>query len=365
MEDKLSRQQQLCEQAFSAENAGRFRSAATDYRRALMLEKNNPTPYLYLGFVLNKMGERRAAAGVYSLACDLSPKVLNAWRNPEISKDIQLRSFDANNLVRTSFTQLHKSTLAKYQRLHPAADIQRIYDAVWCATHDSEFQFKNAQQQPHLFYVPDLEASPIFNSSHYHWCQALEAAFEEIREEYYQLATNPGNVGEPYIGANASALGESWKSLIGSKNWTSHHIYKNDQADRLLIQQLPTTCALLEQAPLLKTHGQPREVLFSVLMGKQHIPPHYGLANTDMTVHLPLVTSSKAGMIVAGEKYLWQEGKAFLFDDSFLHESWNDDSEPRVNLLFGAWHPGLSADEQNAVAASFESREAWNKTRSI
>ncbi|MFT7472656.1 MAG: aspartate beta-hydroxylase [Kiritimatiellia bacterium] len=365
MEDTLSRQQQLCEQAFSAESAGRLQSAAADYRRALVLEKSNPTPYLYLGFVLNKMGDSRAAVSVYSLACDLSPKVLNAWRNPEVSKDIQLRSHNANELLRDHFTQLHKSTLAEYQRLYPMADIQRIYDAIWCATHDQEFQFKNVQQRPHLFYVPDLEASPVFDSSLYPWCHAIEAAFEEIREEYYQLAMNPGIVGEPYIDANASALGESWKPLIGSKNWTSHQLYKNDHADRILIEQLPTTCALLEQVPLLKTHGQPREVLFSVLLGKQQIPPHYGLANTDMTVHLPLIASSKAGMNVAGQEYLWQEGKAFLFDDSFLHESWNNSSEPRVNLLFGAWHPDLSAHEQNAVAASFESREAWNKTRSI
>lgn len=365
MEDTQGRQQQLCEQAFAAENAGRLRSAAEDYRRALLLDRHNPTPYLFLGFVLNKLGEADAATRVYSLASDLNPLALNAWRNPKVSEDIQLRSHDANDIVRKHFTRLHKNSLEEYRRLNPKADIQRIFEAIWCATHEQEFEYRHAEQRPHLFYVPDLDAAAVFDSSRYPWCQAIEAAYEDIREEYCRLVSNPEIAGEPYIEANSSALGEPWKPLIGSKNWTSHHIYKNDRADQRLMESLPVTCGLLDQVPLLTTHGQPREALFSVLMGKQHIPPHYGLANTDMTVHLPLIASSEGGMNVAGQEYLWQEGKIFLFDDAFLHESWNRSEDARVNLLFGAWHPDLSPDEQRAVSASFEAREAWNKGRTI
>jgi len=365
MEDKLDQQQRLCEQAFAAENAGRLRSAAADYRRALLLDIQNPTPYLFLGFALNRLGENQAAASVYSLAADLNANLINAWRNPAVSKDIQIRSHDANELLRSHFSQLHRETLAEYQRRHQGADIQRIHDAVWCATHDQEFRFENEQQQPHLFYVPDLEAIPVFDSSLYPWCRKLEEAHEAITEEYLRLLRNPEVVGKPYIDADASTLEDSWKTLIGSMNWTSLHLYKDEHANRELIEQLPLTCSLLENVPLLTTHGQPREVLFSVLMGEQHIPPHYGLANTDMTVHLPLITSEQAGIKVAEQDYPWQQGKLFLFDDSFLHESWNANPEPRVNLLFGAWHPDLSVHEQNAVAASFETRQAWNNSRSI
>lgn len=365
MEDKHSRQQQLCEQAFSAESAGRLQAAAADYRSALLLDSNNPTPYLYLGYVLHQLGENESAAQIYSLASELSSNALNAWRNPRMGKDIQLRSRDADQLVRDRLTRLHRETMAEFSRSSPEANIERIHNAIWCATHDQDFQYKEPQQCPHLFYVPDLDARPVFDSSLYPWCQALEEATDEIREEYYRLASNPEIVGEPYIEANASALGELWKPLIGSKNWTSLHIYKEDKADTRLIEQLPLTCALLEDVPLLKTYGQPREVLFSVLMGKQHIPPHYGLGNTDMTVHLPLIASDQAGMRVANEEYLWKEGEIFLFDDAYLHESWNNNTEPRVNLLFGAWHPDLSLEEQQAVSATFEAREAWNKARSL
>lgn len=365
MDETATLQTQLCQQAFRAENSGRLRAAAEDYRRALLLDRTNPTPYLYLAYVLNKMGEKDAAVKVYSLAADMNPNVVNAWRNPELSEDIQLRSREANDQIRRHFTALHRQAVADYQRREGGAQLDRIFEAVWCATHDQPVTFREQQQRPHLFYVPGLEPTSLFDGSLYPWCQTLEAAWEVIRDEYLALSASPEVSGVPYIDANAGALDDSWKPLIGSDNWTSLHLYRNDEQNRLLIALTPQTGALLKQVPLLKTSNQPREVLFSVLKGGQHIPPHYGLANTDMTVHLPLITSNQAGIKVAGVEHQWQEGKAFLFDDSFLHESWNESTEPRVNLLFGAWHPDLSIDEQNAISASFEYREAWNRTRSI
>jgi len=365
MNDTADLQYKLSQQAYSAENTGRLRSAADDYRRAILLDKNNPTPYLYLGYVLKKLGDDDAAVQAYSLAADLNPETIDAWRKPEISSDIQLRSKDANELVRAHFTLLHRKAVAEYHQLHPKAALDRIYGALWCATHDQPFTFRNEEQRPHLFYVPDLDPLAIFDSSLYPWCEALESSYEEIREEYFRLTMNPEVQGVPYIEANSAGLNDSWRPLIKSTNWTSFHLYKNDKKDPLIISLLPTTCSLLERVPLLKTFGQPREVLFSVLKGNQRIPPHYGLANTDMTAHLPLIASGEAGIKVAGHVHHWQEGKVFLFDDAYLHESWNDYSEPRVNLLFGAWHPDLSADERNAISASFEAREAWNQSRTI
>lgn len=365
MNDVAEQQYQLCRQAYQAENAGRVKSAADDYRRAIFLDKNNPTPYLYLGFALKKLNHNELATQVYSLAADIDSLTIGAWRNPEISKDIKLRSQDADESIRFHFTQLHKQAVAEYQLTHPAASLDRIYDAVWCATHDQPFTYRNAQQRPHLFYVEELDPVPVFDPGLQTWATALENAYEEIREEYLQLASISNAKAMPYIESDSSALDESWQPLIGSTNWASFHLYKNDAKNSELIAQLPKTCEVLNQVPLLKTYNQPREVLFSLLKGKQHIPPHYGLANTDMTVHLPLITSSEAGIKVAGEVYQWQEGKSFLFDDSFLHESWNGFAESRVNLLFAAWHPDLSLDEQNAISASFESREAWNRSRSI
>jgi aspartate beta-hydroxylase len=49
---------------------------------------------------------------------------------------------------------------------------------------------------------------------------------------------------------------------------------------------------------------------------------------------------------VAGQTVSLQEGRAVLFDDSFLHEAANSSaSEPRVVLIVDVWHPDLSDEE--------------------
>ena len=37
----------------------------------------------------------------------------------------------------------------------------------------------------------------------------------------------------------------------------------------------------------------------------------------------------------------WEVGKALLFDDSFEHEVWNNDTTARYVLHVDVWHPGL------------------------
>ena len=117
--------------------------------------------------------------------------------------------------------------------------------------------------------------------------------------------------------------------------------------------------------PLCETANGPSEILFSVLQGGKRIPPHFGMSNTDVTVHMPLIAPPQSAIRVLDDTYAWQEGRVFAFDDAFEHESWNDSSETRVNLLFEAWHPDLAADERQAITAVFEARASWNRCRRI
>ena len=58
-----------------------------------------------------------------------------------------------------------------------------------------------------------------------------------------------------------------------------------------------------------------------------HIRPHFGPTNTQLKAHLGLVVPQRSGdgtaapcttMRVGQEERAWEEGKALLFDDSFL-----------------------------------------------
>ncbi|MGH8282712.1 MAG: aspartyl/asparaginyl beta-hydroxylase domain-containing protein, partial [Gammaproteobacteria bacterium] len=82
-----------------------------------------------------------------------------------------------------------------------------------------------------------------------------------------------------------------------------------------------------------------------------HIPPHYGLANYKLAVHLPLIIPGDCAIRVGNETRAWTEGQCLIFDDSFQHEAWNNSSELRVVLILEIWNPQLSDAEQQAVAA--------------
>jgi len=119
--------------------------------------------------------------------------------------------------------------------------------------------------------------------------------------------------------------------------------------------------------PITRQNGVPIEAFFSVLAPQTTIPPHYGLANARVTVHLPLIVPSSdakiCGIRVGQNTHSWTPARPFIFDDSFDHSAWNLSEDSRVVLIFEAWRPDMTQGEINAVKASYEAREAYTKHR--
>lgn len=365
MNDAVEKQNEACARALEAELAGRLEVAIAGYRHAIHHAPRSASPYLYLGYALERSGEAEAAVQAYSLAADRDGRVVNAWRSSKTAPGVRERSRRADRAIREHFTRLHRDSLERFQRLRPAAKLDRIHAAIWCQTHARAFEYRTPLQRPHLFYVPDLDPSAEFDTGQLPGLSALEDAFEAIRNEY--LAAQPRTLDKhrPYVDASMTALGAAWEPLRGTTSWSSLDLYKDGVANEKVLKLFPRTWALLRELPLFGMGGAPLEILFSVLDGNKLIPPHYGLANTDATVHLPLITPENTAIRVLDTVHAWREGQAFAFDDSFEHESWNRATAPRVNLLFGLWHPDLSQDERDAVGASFEARDRWNRARRI
>ena len=99
-------QDRLCNKAIRLEESGDLEAAATHYRQGIACDKNNATPYLYLGFLLEKLEQHDAAVQVWSLGADLDPRMVNAWRSPGIATDIRHRSKIANDAIRSSSTTM-------------------------------------------------------------------------------------------------------------------------------------------------------------------------------------------------------------------------------------------------------------------
>jgi tetratricopeptide (TPR) repeat protein len=365
MNSPKQKQNLLCNRALDAEQAGRKQEAAKLFRQAITCDANNPVPYLFLGYVLGETNQSDAAAQVWSLAADLDPRIINAWRGEKAAADIRERSKIASTVLRTHFSDLHKEAVVNYQRQHPGADVRRVAAAIWCQTHNVAFEYQHPRQRPHLFFVPDLTPIAVYKDEHLPWKAQLEAAYEDIRAEFLAAMELAADEEQPYLMPNAAGLGDGWKPLADSLNWGSFHLYKRSVPNERLIRMFPATLAALQSVPLIELETGPSEILFSVLRGGQRIPPHFGVSNTDVTVHMPIVTTDNSAIRVGDEVHEWEQGKVFGFDDAFEHESWNDSEEPRVNLLFEAWHPELSDDERGAVSATFAARERWNNARSI
>lgn len=366
MDDKTLTQNRLCAEALRAEQGSRTRDAAALFRKAISCDPSNPTPYLFFGHALQLLGEQEAATQVWSIGADLDPRFIGAWRNAEVDENVRLRSKCADEAVRAHFTRLHQSCIADYQKANPHANIDRIAAAIWCQTHDSEFEYQHPRQRPHLFYIPGLPPRPVYSAADLEWVDELESSWLTIRDEFLAVEGRAADQQKPYLEAGAAALGSDWKPLAASLAWGSYHLFKKGVPNNRLIELFPKTLKALENVPLIRNaSGHPSEVFFSVLQGERDIPAHYGLANTDIAVHLPLLGTPESAIRVADTVYEWKEGKVFAFDDAFDHESWNRSPEVRVNLLFEAWNPDLSIDERNAITATFEARQQWASKRSL
>ena len=110
----------------------------------------------------------------------------------------------------------------------------------------------------------------------------------------------------------------------------------------------------MDAVPRLMTGVPFGHAFYSALGAGAEIKPHTAPMNLRLRVHVPLmVPEGDVGMRLAGEALTWRRGEALVFDDSFVHETWNRTAADRVVLLFDVWHPGLGDDEVGAVVDMF------------
>jgi aspartyl/asparaginyl beta-hydroxylase (cupin superfamily) len=103
-------------------------------------------------------------------------------------------------------------------------------------------------------------------------------------------------------------------------------------ANRLLC---PKTCELLDKVPGLF------QAFFSILDGGKSIPRHAAPYRGYLRYHLGLKVPKKnpPALHIEGREYVWQEGKAVLFDDTLYHEVINRAEEQRVVLVIDVLRP--------------------------
>ncbi len=208
-------------------------------------------------------------------------------------------------------------------------------------------------QQPTNFYFPGLPQIAFYEREQFAWVAALEAAAPAISAELLALLQTRDGF-KPYVEADPDRPNKG-HALLDDEKWSAFHLFDRGTPIEAHAARCPATMAALANLPLPRIHGRAPMALFSLLEPHTHIPPHWGMLNTRLIVHLPLIVPNDCRLRVGNHTRTVEPGKVMIFDDSIEHEAWNDSDETRIILLTEIWRPELDSAERDALSAMFGS----------
>lgn len=361
MSGNLPRAQELFEQAAQGDpaNASVWINLAAALRglkrhdeemlalhRALAIEPNNLRAMLQKGSLQELQNNSRAAAFTYRMALrTITPTTqVQPWMQELLRHAKQV--VESNNQQLESFLEDRLATLRREYAHVPLARFERCMAIL--------LQRKRIyQQQPSFLYFPQLAAIEFHERANFPWLDSVEAATDDIRAELIDVLAQEKASLEPYVAhGTKSSIEQKWRELHQSRRWSVYYLWRDGAPYQQHIARCPRTVAALREWPRCEVPGASPNALFSILDAKTRIPPHTGVNNTRLIVHLPLIVPPGCGFRVGGEERAWEPGKAFVFDDTIEHTAWNDSDEPRAVLIFDIWNPEVSAEERAMVSTA-------------
>jgi aspartate beta-hydroxylase len=333
--------------ASSLKALGRREEEMEAVEKALQLEPRHLSALLQKGAFLEETGDARGAARVYQnvLAC-----IAPGSEPPPAVRDAVKR---AQAFVEKDFADLQaalEQPLAAVRERY-SAGTQRRVDL--CLEHLMGRR-KAYPSQPTWMYFPELPAIEFFERSDFPWLDELEAASDEIRAELMRVLIADREGLQPYVDFPTSMPLDQWKDLNRSRRWSAYFLWNQSQPVAGHIARCPATARALEAVPRPRIEGRAPTAFFSVLDASTTIPPHTGVTNTRLTVHLPLIVPPGCRFRVGAATRDWVQGKAWVFDDTIEHEASNPSDTPRAILIFDIWNPLLTPVEQELVRTATE-----------
>jgi aspartate beta-hydroxylase len=200
------------------------------------------------------------------------------------------------------------------------------------------------QQQPSAFYYPGLPS--------------IQAELAAI------FADDEAQGGfSPYVAYAEGLPLDQWAELNHSPRWNAFHILKDGLPVDDNASRCPATLRAMAASPMQDLPGRSPAAMFSVLQPETRIPPHTGVSNTRLVVHLALVIPPNCGFRVGNETREWRAGSAWVFDDTLEHEAWNESDRTRTVLIFDIWSPFLSLVERELIQRTTAAADAFNGGR--
>ena len=205
--------------------------------------------------------------------------------------------------------------------------------------------------QPTMLHFPALPPISFYDRELFPWLAELEAATDTVQQELAGVLERDAKGFAPYVAHREGVPLNQWAALNNSPKWNAWFLWKNGEPQAQHQALCPQTTQLLTRMPMADVPGAAPAAFFSVLEPGAHIPPHTGVTNTRLIVHLPLVAPKDCRFRVGNDTRTVERGNAWVFDDSIEHEAWNDSAQTRIILIFDIWNPLLSDSEKALVQA--------------
>ena len=177
---------------------------------------------------------------------------------------------------------------------------------------------------------------PFFNAKDFPWAAMLEAHYEEVRGEVEELMGPLDDLPGFEEIAPDFARSEKGDPLTEDRGWKTFFLYGFGHRIEANCARCPNTAALVERVPGMRT------AMFSILHPRKHIPPHRGPYQGLLRYQLGLVVPDQAQACrirVGDEVAFWEAGRSMIFDDTFVHEVWNDTDDLRAILFLDVLRP--------------------------
>ncbi|XP_041469732.1 serine/arginine repetitive matrix protein 1-like isoform X2 [Lytechinus variegatus] len=209
----------------------------------------------------------------------------------------------------------------------------KIYDEAVSRGH-----FRSRYQRS-LYNVDSLRGRQFWTPREAGFAEAakiLESNWETIRDEAVALLSTDG------------FFRNEEEKLRETGDWKQFTLFAKGSKDQGNCRQAPRTCGIFDSIPQSKNcrRGQ---VKFSVMHPGTHVWPHCGPTNCRLRSHLGLIIPQPVRLRVGNSTRTWEEGKLFIFDDSFEHEVWQEADSLRLILIADLWHPDLTESEKRKL----------------
>ncbi|MFD2451832.1 aspartyl/asparaginyl beta-hydroxylase domain-containing protein [Ideonella paludis] len=315
-----------------------------------------PDSWLLLGHIEQRRGQQLKALKAWFRAIDQAQRQ-GRWLNEQSTEpELLPMVLSAMDELQHGKRQWLLDQLSDLRREYGSDGLKRVDRALTNYLGESQDGPQDFRQRPKFLYIPGLPDSPYHDPYLQPWAEQLAAAFPDIQEEAIALLNKEG-VFESFLTFGPGADRSAYVGGEGDKpSWDAFFFYRRGRRFDANHLRCPKTSALLDSIELCRIKSQAPEVCFSVLAPGSHIKPHYGVTNSRLVLHLPLLVPQDCALnVIDAGAHAWKEGQLMMFDDTFQHEAWNRSNSTRIILLMDCWNPHLTNLEKSAITRLVES----------